>query len=53
VIYYFGGDVTGQGAKELLKHVLKLHEEHPEVAFEVHIAKEFKSVEEVKAIVGG
>jgi len=53
VIYYFGGDVTSQGAKELLKHVLKLHEEHPEVAFEVHVAKEFKSVEEVKAIVGG
>jgi hypothetical protein len=53
VIHYFGGGITGQGAKELLKHVLKLHEGHPEVAFEVHVVKEFKSVEEVKAIVGG
>ncbi|MBO3754493.1 MAG: restriction endonuclease, partial [Candidatus Brockarchaeota archaeon] len=54
---FIGNDITGDGAKDYVKHAIELHEqlerEGLDVPLEIYIKGELKSLREVKQIVGG
>lgn len=37
IIYYFRSDIVSEGARDLLRHILGLHEQFPNIPLEIYI----------------
>ncbi|MBO3810165.1 MAG: hypothetical protein FGF50_11315, partial [Candidatus Brockarchaeota archaeon] len=53
IVYYFGGDIVSEKAKDLLRYILKLHEQFPNVPLEIYIKEKLMNLDELKFLVGG